>query len=99
MREIMVTQLVTTSVTLDAETELAIVPIGALMGPITITMTDEPTTGQQVWVKCVGNAGDINVTVAAATLEADTGLETLNSAGASRLLYYDGVGWLFLTYM
>lgn len=95
----MVTQTVTTNTMLDASTELAIVPIDSLLGPITVTMSDEALEGAVVWVKCIGNAGDTNVTVDAAILEEDTGLETLNSAGASRLLYYDGIGWSFLTYM
>lgn len=97
----MITQIVTTSETLNSETELAIIPIASLIEPIDVYLP-EGIEGQTVWLKCIGNAGNMNVFVGTCEddeLEADTGLDTLNSAGASRLMYFTAGKWIFLTYM
>lgn len=97
----MVTQTVTASTTLDSATELALIPIAELTEQITVSLA-EGIEGQTVWLKAIGNAGDMNVDVGVSgtdTLEADTGLETMNSAGASRLMYFTAGVWIFLTYM
>lgn len=97
----MITQIVTTSETLNSDTELAIIPIASLVEPIDVYLP-EGTESQTMWIKCVGHAGDMNVTIGTSEddeLETDTGLDTLNSAGASRLMYFTGGQWIFLTYM
>lgn len=97
----MVEQILTGSAELDSAIELAIVPIDIIGAQVTVTLA-AGVEGQQVWVKVLGDAGANNVFIAVQSpdvLEADTGLETLNSHGASRLLYFRDGCWTFLTYM